>query len=244
QQKMQSSPATVAAVKSIAYLIDFWPDKQLPMLEEELTQMRRRDVPIVPLVFRTPTDPALNEAQKSAAQRFEFLPDAMVIEAEWRAHPELAARLENHRANQEYRAPSGLFLQQARYAVALDKTVRRRSIVHVHATSSRTLLTALMLQEMLGVSVSAAVESSPALAHSFMQHTLMRCVGGRVADPSMLDRVSSGFMVDRNRLASRAAHRLHAMLGFDLTGRARLWQEWSEQLMRWSANRETDLEHD
>ncbi|MEP7078117.1 MAG: glycosyltransferase [Chthoniobacterales bacterium] len=246
QPKMQSSSGRAAAVKSIAYLIDFWPDEQLPLLEEELAQMRRRDIPIVPFVFRTPADPTLNEEQKSLAQHFEFLPDAMVIEAEWRAHPELAARLENDRASHEPRAPSALFLQQARYAVALEKTIRRRSIVHLHATSSRTLLTALMLQEMLGVTVSAAVESSPALAHPFMQHALMRCVGGRVADGSVLDQASSGFMIDRNRhdLASRAARRLHAMLGFDLTGRAQLWQEWSERLVRWSAKRETDLEHD
>ena len=38
------------AGNQIAYLIDRWPDEDLPLLERELEEMKRRNVPIVPVV--------------------------------------------------------------------------------------------------------------------------------------------------------------------------------------------------
>src|SRR5262249_30541366 len=44
--------ATVAATAAgeIAYLIDRWPDGELPMLDREIEEMRNRNVPILPIV--------------------------------------------------------------------------------------------------------------------------------------------------------------------------------------------------
>src|SRR5207244_984436 len=38
------------AATAIAYLIDRWPDRDLPLLERELEEMKQRHVPIVPIV--------------------------------------------------------------------------------------------------------------------------------------------------------------------------------------------------
>src|SRR6266542_1565201 len=43
-----NEPATAA--HQIVYLIDRWPDQDLPLLENELQEMKRRNVPIVPIV--------------------------------------------------------------------------------------------------------------------------------------------------------------------------------------------------
>src|SRR5262249_55096361 len=38
------------ATTGIAYLVDRWPDRELPLLERELEEMKRRNVPILPFV--------------------------------------------------------------------------------------------------------------------------------------------------------------------------------------------------
>jgi len=63
------------------------------------------------------------------APSLEFLPDAMVIEAEWRANHALAQKLEEDRAQQSVRAPSALFLRQARFALVLIKLLRGKKRV-------------------------------------------------------------------------------------------------------------------
>src|SRR5438105_4506863 len=71
----------------IGYLIDRWPDQDLPLLERELEQMNRRNVPIVPLVCELDSAVRLNRAMEQMTSWLEFLPDAMAIEAEWRGNP-------------------------------------------------------------------------------------------------------------------------------------------------------------
>src|SRR6266487_732016 len=80
------STATVDAATGnhqIAYLIDRWPDKDLPLLEHELEQMKRRNVPIVPVACELNSAVRLTRAMEQLALWLEFLPDAMVMEAEW-----------------------------------------------------------------------------------------------------------------------------------------------------------------
>lgn len=227
----------------IAYLIDVWPDDTLPLLEEELSELERRNLPIVPFVFRVAAAPSFNPAQKRVATRLEFLPDALVIEAQWQSNSPLIAQFETDRANQEQRAPSAIFLSQARYAIATRKVFRERRISHVHATSSRTLLSALMLNRLTGATVSIALERAPELAPAFIRQALKQCAGGRLPDKKMMEELSSSFLFDSTasgNFASGAARRTQAITGFDLTGRARLWQEWSQQLRHW--NREDTCE--
>src|SRR6184192_1254954 len=118
-----SEPAT-----EIAYLIDRWPDKDLPLLERELQEMKQRSVPVVPFVCEFVSNVRLNRASKKIAPSLEFLPDPMVIEAEWRANPVPAQRLEEERAQQTNRVPSGIFLRQARFALVLQKLLRGKKV--------------------------------------------------------------------------------------------------------------------
>src|SRR5207248_1594783 len=94
---------------TIAYLIDRWPDEDLPLIERELQELKRRNLSIVPFVCELNPARHFTRSMERMAAQLEFLPDAMVMEAEWRAHPALAQKLEEKRAQQEHRASSAIF---------------------------------------------------------------------------------------------------------------------------------------
>lgn len=216
-----SEPATES--HRIAYLIDRWPDKDLPLIEGELGAMKQRGVSIVPFVCELNSAVRLSRSMERMAPWLEFLPDAMVIEAEWRANPALAQKLEEERAQQESRLPSAIFMRQARFALELRRLLMERKISHVHATTSRALVCALILQKIAGVTVSATVEPRTELPRDWVKAALPRCVGGRVHDRKLFEAQNGSFVLDRSG-------------GFHLTGRTKFWQQWAELLLRWSCS--------
>src|SRR5437773_1464929 len=241
----QSEAATTA--RQTAYLIDRWPDKDLPLLERELEEMKRRKVPIAPFVCELNSGARFSRAMEQIAPSLEFLPDAMVIEAEWRANTVLAQKLEEERAQQSTRAPSAIFLRQARFALVLRRLLREKKISHVHATSSRALVCALMLKKLLNVTVSATIEPRPELPRNWIQDALSECVGGRMTDRKLLDQCGRSFLVDKTtfRSASRKTLGLISQkTRIDLTAGQPFWQQWAELLFRWSdSNRKSTIEN-
>jgi glycosyltransferase involved in cell wall biosynthesis len=229
------------AATGIVYLIDRWPDNDLPLLERELEEMKRpsrsRGMPIAPFVCELNSNTRLSRAMERIAPSLEFLPDAVVIEAEWRANPALAQKLEEERAQQNTRPPGGIFLRQARFALALQRLLREKNVSHVHATSSRALVCALMLKELLNVTVSATIEPRPELSHAWIQDAVSECVGGRLSNQKLLDGRSSSFLLDKTTFRSaprKALGLITRKTGIDLTTGARFWQQWAELLLRWS----------
>jgi glycosyltransferase involved in cell wall biosynthesis len=226
----------------IAYLIDRWPDKDLPLIERELGEMKQRGVSIVPFMCELNSAARLSRSMERMAPWLEFLPDAMVIEAEWRANPALAQKLEEERAQQESRSPSAIFLRQACFALVLRRLMMERKISHVHATTSRALVCALILQKIVrqgdglvrrqaDVTVSATIEPRTELPRDWVKAALPRCVGGRVHDRKLFEAQNGSFMLDKTG-------------GFHLTGRTKFWQQWSELLLRWScSDRKSKIEN-
>jgi glycosyltransferase involved in cell wall biosynthesis len=209
------------AGNQIAYIIDRWPDKRLPLLERELDEMKRRNVAIIPFVCELDTMARLSRKMEKIALELEFLPDAMVIEAEWRASPALAQKLEEERAREEPRAPGGIFLRQARFALALRKPLLEKKVSHVHATSSRALVCALILREITNVTVSATIEPRPELPRNWITNALSKCKGARSSDRHLLRNCGESFVVDR-----AARHSVWVPKSF--------WQAWAELLVRCS----------
>ena len=235
-----SGVAGSEAATEIAYLIHRWPDKNLPLLERELEEMKQRSVPVVPFVYEFDSNVRLNRVSEKIAPSLEFLPDPMVLEAEWRANPVLAQTLEEERAQQTNRVPSGIFLRQARFALVLHKLLRGKKVSHVHATSSRALVCALMLKKLLNITVSATIEARPELPQNWIHHALSECVGGRLADRKLLDGRGPSFLVDKTTFRSGPRKALRLMTrktGIDLTTGTRFWQEWAKLLLRWSRER-------
>jgi glycosyltransferase involved in cell wall biosynthesis len=224
----------VSKIKHVAYLIDRWPNPGLPLLETELHEMQQRGVAVTGIVGALAPDVRLSGQTKELATKLLFLPDPLVIEAEWEANRATRSELEDERANEKHRAPAGMFLEQARYAIAVRQLLRDRNICHVHATSSRTLLAAVMLKKLMGVTVSAAIEPEPQLPLPVIQQALGKCDGGRVSQQALTRGLNSMFLVEPAEGAARRILRGVARLfGADMTGRSKLWQDWSELLVRW-----------
>jgi glycosyltransferase involved in cell wall biosynthesis len=227
------------AATAIAYLIDRWPDHELPLLEREVEEMKRRNVPILPFVCELNSSARLTGAVERVAPSLEFLPDAMVLEAEWRTNPALAQQLEEDRAQQSSRAPGAIFLRQARFAFALRKLFQEKNVSHVHATSSRALVCALMLKKVLGVTVSATIEPRSELSREWIQNALSECVGGRLSSRKLVEQLGGAFFLDKTTFRSAARKTLGQITQkthIDLTTGSRFWQQWADLLLRWSGS--------
>jgi glycosyltransferase involved in cell wall biosynthesis len=235
------------AATGIAYLIDRWPDHEFPLLDRELEEMKRRKVPILPFVCELNSSARLTGAVERIASSLEFLPDAMVLEAEWRTNPALAQQLEEDRAQQSSRAPGAIFLRQARFAFALRKLFQEKNVSHVHATSSRALVCALMLTKVLGVTVSATIEPRSELSREWVQKALSECVGGRLSSRKLVEQCGGAFFLDKTTFRSAARKTLGQITqktDIDLTTGSRFWQQWAELLLRWSgSNRKSKIEN-
>jgi glycosyltransferase involved in cell wall biosynthesis len=215
----------------IAYLIDRWPNNDVPLLQTELREMRQREVPMVSFVCELDSSVRLDRAMEQLAPSLEFLPDAIVIEAEWRANPAVAQRLEEERAQQTNRVPGGVFLRQARFALVLQRMLRQQNVSHVHATSAQALVCAVILKRLLNVTVSATIEPRPGLPRAWLHDALGECVATRLNDRKLLEARHPTFMPDKTS-------------GLHLTRRAKFWQQWAELLLRWScSDRKSKIEN-
>lgn len=222
----------LSQAKQIAYLVDLWPDDRLPMLEAEMLELQRRNLAVTAFVCQITANPRFTPAMEEVATQLQFLPDAMAIEAEWQSNRELARQLENDRVHEEHRVPADIFLEQARFALVLRRLIRAINISHVHATSSRALVCGLLLKKMLGVSLSATIEPKPVLSRQVIESALSKCVGGRASDRKLSSQLGKSFLLERSKTSPGGT--LRRFTGIDLTGSNAFWQEWSEQLMRWS----------
>ncbi len=215
-------PAPAAPIASVGYLIDQWPHPDLRNLARELEQLRAREMPVRVFVCRLSDEPL---PQGELALSWEFLPDAIVLEAEWQQERALARALEAEHAGSLGRVPGALFLEQARSALILRKLLARAKISHLHATSSRALVGALLLRKLLPLSLSAAVEARPSLPRNALKEALRSVAGGRVFDSRLVRQAPGTFLLEQPT----------GLLGrLGLARREKFWQEWTDQLRGWS----------
>ena len=159
----------------------------------------------------------------------EFLPDAIVIEAEWQAQRLRAHEIEGWRRELPPECNTADYLEAARVALYLTPKLSRKGIRHVHATDSRALLCAWILQRLTKITISATIESPPAFASDVVERLLTSCTGGRVSDPT----IRVGF--DGRFLAEPKPLRWRGTFG---SGRSHIneqfLQQWRNQLATWS----------
>jgi glycosyltransferase involved in cell wall biosynthesis len=239
-EKTQPAAVSAASIAEplIAYLIDRWPDDALASLETELEEVGKRTSEVQVFICEFREDQPLTAQQKRLALHFEFLPDAMAIEAEWQANRELVLALEDNRANESHRAPVDLFLREARFAVTLRRMFTHRKICHVHATSSRALICGVLLKKISGMSLSASIEARPALSPETIENALHHALGGRIADRKLSEKIGAPFFFDRpasNSPIVRGLRWLRPVSRIDLTRPGSFWQEWANRLDHWSA---------
>ena len=135
---------------------------------------------------RDDTTPPLGVLAVSAAHPpgppwLEFLPDAIVLEAAWRANPDDAAACEAW-----YSRLGSLegetFFRDARRAVHTAAVVRRRGYRHVHAARADTLLWTWLVAKLTGITASYAIESHPPVSRSLLARLIPDFAFGSLAD--------------------------------------------------------------
>jgi hypothetical protein len=125
----------------------------------------------------------------------------------------------------------------------LRRLLLEENVSHIHATTSRALVCALILQELVDVTASATIEPWPELPQNWIKSALRRCEGGRLSDRKMLRTYNASFLFDRaafRSLPRKAVGLFGEKIGIDLTGGASFWQEWSELLKRWRREKTPD----
>jgi hypothetical protein len=161
------------------------------------------------------------------------------LEAEWRTNPALAQQLEEDRAQHSSRAPAAIFLRQGRFALALRRFIQQKNVSHIHATSSRALVCAMMLKKLLGVTVSATIEPRSELPREWIQNALSECVGGRLSSRKLVEQRGDAFFLDKTTFRSapqKTLGQITQKTHIDLTTGSRFWQQWADLLLRWSGS--------
>jgi glycosyltransferase involved in cell wall biosynthesis len=208
----------------IAYLLDRFPSPDVEGLPSELQELQKKGIEIGVYVCEFDPEQLLEKDAARLALGFDFLPDAMAIEAEWQANRALGYMLEDDRANQKHRAAAEVFLAQARYAVALRPLLLARGVRHVHATTSRALLCATMLKKLLPITISAAIEPEAKLPVRVLRSVLGECEGGRVSDPALKAHLSSSFLLETTKLFRSARLHMHSKVANDWCALLQQWQ--------------------
>ena len=206
------------------HLVWEWPNPKLPGLDRELFALAGAPVQVWRSGSITP-----DRGSERLVQTLEFLPDAIVIEAEWLADRSRAHEIESWRRELPPECNTADYLEAARVALHLAPTLARARIRHVHATDSRALLCAWILQRLAKITISATIESPAAFASDVVERLLASCTGGRVSDPNMRAGFDGRFLAEpksprwRGRFGPRRAHINEQFL-----------QQWRNQLETWS----------
>lgn len=111
----------------------------------------------------------------------DFLPDAMVVEAEWQQQKDLRHRIATWRAELGGKLSTEDYLRHARHALALRPWITRDGVKHIHAVSSREALTAWILRRLTGVTISATIEEKSSIPASVLCEMAAEFIGFRIA---------------------------------------------------------------
>lgn len=163
------------------------------------------------------------------AEKIEFFPDALVLEAEWAAHPDIVARVIDWRDELGSGIDTENYLFQARRALHLARLIRKRRIGHVHATRSAVAVTAWLAARLTGAAFSAAFEADADLGSATIDRL--------AADAALVSRADDA---GQDHLCLRPADRSRRLvlgpLKTKLPGekpapdRTSIYREWFRQL--------------
>ena len=94
-----------------------------------------------------------------------------------------------------------------------------------------------MLNKLLGLTISAAIEEKPILSEPVVAEALDQCVGGRSSDRELLARRGAVSFLTRpstSRPLNDIGPWLSRKAKIEWTGARPFWQEWSQRLIGWT----------
>jgi glycosyltransferase involved in cell wall biosynthesis len=171
------------------YLIDTWPpapadETHLSAEIAALFAMKEGSLADATLLGLRCNRVSSESAPVDWPERIEFFPDALVLEAEWAAHPETVAKVIGWRDDLGNGIDTESYLFQARRALHLARLVAKRGIRHVHASRSAVAVTAWLVHRLTGARFSFAIEADAEFSASVIDRLAQDAVlVSRADDP-------------------------------------------------------------
>ncbi len=226
----QGQVRSVAKARDSAWLFERWPGNADPSLADELSFIATQWSGRIQLIAADAPESGTQMPQ-ILLPAFEVLPDAIVLEAEWRHHPgaadELAALRKELGGSDAISSEE--FLVQARRALHLDRIFRKREIRHVHAVRSSLAVCAWLLHRRGGYSFSIAIESDPVISKGAVARIAKDAVQVSLADVEGEDRLELRSQ-PKTRQLRLGPIKLRVPRRWRLRARSPLYQRWITQL--------------
>ncbi|MEK0451277.1 MAG: hypothetical protein RL088_3545 [Verrucomicrobiota bacterium] len=212
--KPSTKPASVRA--NLAVLLEEWPtterhEAELRQLSETIPAFR---------AYITKAGGSAPEDWKTTLPHCDFLPEAMVVEGEWQQQKELRHRIETWRGDLGGKLSTEEYLRQARYALTMLPWLARDGVSHIHAASSREILSAWILKRLTGVTISATIEEKCVIPASILCELAPDFAGFRIAGKRSDDPLANTGPARPFTVAQRSGRNFEP--------------EWLEALRRWS----------
>ncbi len=212
--KPSAKPAPARA--SLAVLIEDWPtterhEAELRQLSETIPGFR---------AYVTKTGGSAPDDWKLTLPHCDFLPEAMIVEAEWQQQKDLRHRIETWRGDLGSKLSTEEYLRQARYALTIRPWIARDGVSHVHAASSREIIAAWILKRLTGITISATIEEKSIIPASILCELAPDFAGFRIAGKRSDDPLANTGPARPFTVAQRSGRNFEP--------------EWLEALRRWS----------
>ena len=209
--------------------------------------MKRRNVPILPFVCELNSTAKLDGAWNESRRHSNFCRMRWC----WKPNGGQTRLWRNSWRKTAHSRAAALQAQfssvRRRFALVLRKLIQEKNVSHIHATSSRALVCALMLKKLLGVTVSATIEPRSELSREWIQNALSECVGGRLSSRKLVEQLGGAFFLDKTTFRSapqKTLGQITQKTHIDLTTGSRFWQQWAELLLRWNgSDRKSKIEN-
>ena len=155
----------------------------------------------------------------------DYLPDATVLEAAWRAHPALVARIETLRT-EAGPVDSEHYYLTARRAVYLATQLPQRHWKKFHALRANTLLLAWLLHRLTGLPASATIEATHRESRALLSKLLPAFTHGSNSDPKLTSPFPDLLKLHPPRPPKRILGIQLSSPPVVLTDPARVWRDW------------------
>jgi len=132
----------------ILYLVDTWRSLGKGILADELRCVLQSEHEIQPYACGLMPKSSLSEEDQVHLKKVEFLPNAFVLEGEWKLQRELVERVFELYKELGAEIDDERFFLEARRAVHLAALVRKRGIPQIHGARSDTALTAWLVSKL------------------------------------------------------------------------------------------------
>jgi glycosyltransferase involved in cell wall biosynthesis len=224
-----ASPTRPATAR-VLYLIGKCPTEPVQQLDEELA-LALADPAFAVFAARA-------DGETAGTLPVDYLPDGIVLEADWRADPETVAGLEEWRNTLGTAIEGEDFFREARRALHLAGVMRKRNLRQVHAARSDTVLCAWLVAKINGATASTAIEDKPATSRSLLAKLLRDFQQVSLSDPKLAEKLKApdalGLRVpDSHRHAGIGPFRLKLRLEeseADRTARRNRAKSWLERI--------------